>query len=229
MLQKSTQANAAIKTIAAMSLEQFWAANPQLAVNKDAFLQTFAVLGNHVAQTQNHDQQLEAEKLAALDEEALIELAKIEEQKAMILQQENEKLEVAQKLQHDAALQQQEVLRQQQQQQQVVAEQERVIAATQKDLEIHQELERQRLIDKQTAPVQTASPAQPPNVPVPASLFDKCKADLEAKAGVGTTIQRLEAQLAQKTRTLETYRTTEMGMELDRAEDQDLKKLRTGQ
>ena len=145
----------------------------------------------------------------------------------MLQQQEKEKLEVAQKLQHDAALQQQEVLRQQQQQ--VVAEQERVIAATQKDLEIHQELERQRLIDKQTAPAQAKAPAQPPQVPVPASLFDQCKADLEAKAGVGTTIQRLEAQLSQKTRTLETDRTTEMGMELDRAEDQDLKKLRTGQ
>ena len=91
VLQKCIQANAAIKTIAAMSLEQFWAANPELAVNKNAFLQTFEVLGNHVAQTQNHDQQLEAERLAALDEEALIELAKIEEQKAMILQQEKEK------------------------------------------------------------------------------------------------------------------------------------------
>ena len=97
-------------------------------------------------------------------------------------------------------MQQQEVLRQQQQQ--VVAEQDRVIAATQKDLEIHQELERQRLIDKQSAPAQAKAPAQPPQVPMPTSLFDQCKADLEAKAGVGTTIQGLEAQLLSENQNL---------------------------
>jgi colicin import membrane protein len=234
LLQKITQANAAIKTIAAMSLEQFWEANPEVAANKVALLQTFGVLRSYVAQTQENDQQLDKE-LAKLEERNAKELAdldKLEEQRAMQEQQEREKQEVAEQLRNELLAQTQEVERQQEAaRQQVAAEQQRVAAATQRDLEIHQELERQKLLSKQAAKDQTSAPAKPPVEPqniVATSLFDQCKADLEAKAGVGTTIQRLEAQLAQKTRTLEADRTTEMGMELDRAEDQDLKKLRTG-
>ena len=115
VLQKITQANAARKTIAAMSLEQFWEANPEVAANKVAFLQTFGVLRSYVAQTQENDQQLDTE-LAKLDERNAKELAdldKLEEQRAMQEQQERENQEVAEKLRNELLAQTQEVERQQ--------------------------------------------------------------------------------------------------------------------
>ena len=61
------------------------------------------------------------------------------------------------------------------------------------------------------------------------SLFDQCKAEVDAKAGVGHTIQKLKAQLAQRTRTLEGDKVTENGMEIEKTEDKVAKKLRKEQ
>ena len=88
------------------------------------------------------------------------------------------------------------------------------------------------MLDKQAAQGQTSAPVEPPVEPpkfLATSLFDQCKANLEAKAGVGTTIERLERQLAQKLKSLEPDKNTELGMEVDKAEDQELKKFKVEQ
>jgi len=213
LLQKVTQADEAFKTLAAVSLDTFWTLNPQVAANKEIFLQTFACFGNFVAGTKAHDEQAAEREaaLAKLDEEALEAHAYEVELREMAIQQEKEANELAQKMQNDARLQQEEVLRQQKLNQ---------IQAAQ-ELNAQQELDKKKLLEKQKS--------DPPQAP---SLFDKCKAEIDAKAGVGQTIQMLEAQLAQsaqRTRTLEGDKVTAEGMEIEKSEDQDAKKPRKEQ
>ena len=74
-------------------------------------------------------------------------------------------------------------------------------------MDAHQELERKKLLEKQTT-----DPPQPP---------------MNLESGVGPTIQKYEAQLARNSRALEDDKGTADGMEV--AEDQDAKKLKKGQ
>ena len=215
----------AIQTVAALKLDAFWAANPDAAQNRLMFTDLFTKMGNFVSQSQASQEE------AARDEELRKRMA---EQHAMLEQQEREKQEVAAKVASEAAAQQQEVLRVQEQQRlQVAAEQGRVAAATAKDLLVHQELERNQLLAKQSGAVAASShldPSVAPEVAPPEtigqmSLFDQCQAKL--KGTTGNMIEKLERKLAHKSKDMEPDTKTEEGMELDKIEDQDLKKLKT--
>ena len=99
-----------------------------------------------------------------------------------------------------------------------------------KQFEEDQQSERNGLLAKQfgaDAASSSLDPAnnEPPKAEGQMSLFDQCQAKL--KGTTGNMIEKLERKLAHKSKDMEPDTKTEEGMELDKIEDQDLKKLKT--